>query len=56
MKNKHRIKQGLSLLLAGALTFTNVCQRQQVVVVIYGLVPLDRLPPRATNKKAPAKL
>lgn len=24
MKNKHRIKQGLSLLLAGALTFTNV--------------------------------
>ena len=23
MKNKHRIKQGLSLLLAGALTFTN---------------------------------
>ena len=24
MKNKHRIKQGLSLLLAGALAFTNV--------------------------------
>ena len=24
MKNKHRIKQGLSLLMAGALTFTNV--------------------------------
>ena len=24
MKNKHRIKQGLALLLAGALTFTNV--------------------------------
>lgn len=24
MKNKHRIKQCLSLLLAGALTFTNV--------------------------------
>ena len=31
-------------------------QRQQVVVVIHGLVPLDRLPPGATNKKAPAKL
>ena len=31
-------------------------QRQQVVVVIYGLIPLDRLPPGATNKKAPAKL
>ena len=27
MKNKHRIKQGLSLLLAGALTFTNVGAR-----------------------------
>ena len=24
MKNKHRIKQGLALLLAGTLTFTNV--------------------------------
>ena len=36
--------------------FCNCCQRQQVVVVIYGLVPLDRLPPRATNKKTPAKL
>ena len=34
----------------------NRCQRQQVVVVVYGLVPLDRLPPGATNKKAPAKL
>ena len=32
------------------------CQCQQVVVVVYGLVPLDRLPPGATNKKAPAKL
>ena len=36
--------------------FCNRCQRQQVVVVVYGLVPLDRLPPCATNKKAPAKL
>ena len=36
--------------------FCNRCQRQQVVVVVYGLVPLDRLPPGATNKKAPAKL
>ena len=31
------------------------CQCQQVVVVVYGLVPLDRLPPGATNKKAPVK-
>ena len=31
-------------------------QRQQVVVVIHGLIPLDRLPSGATNKKAPAKL
>ena len=36
--------------------FCNRCQRQQVVVVVHGLVPLDRLPPGATNKKAPAKL
>ena len=36
--------------------FCNRCQRQQVVVVVYGLVTLDRLPPGATNKKAPAKL
>ena len=36
--------------------FCNGCQRQQIVVVVYGLVPLDRLPPGATNKKAPAKL
>ena len=36
--------------------FCNRCQRQQVVVVVYGFVPLDRLPPGATNKKAPAKL
>ena len=36
--------------------FCNRCQRQQVVVVVYGLVPLDRLPSGATNKKAPAKL
>ena len=36
--------------------FCNRCQRQQVVVVVYGLVPLDKLPPGATNKKAPAKL
>ena len=32
------------------------CQCQQVVVVVYSFVPLDRLPPGATNKKAPAKL
>ena len=32
------------------------CQRQQIVVVVYGLVPLDRLPSGATNKKAPVKL
>ena len=36
--------------------FCNGCQRQQIVVVVYGLVTLDRLPPGATNKKAPAKL
>ena len=36
--------------------FCNRCQRQQVVVVVRRLVPLDRLPPCATNKKAPAKL
>ena len=36
--------------------FCNRCQRQQVVVVVYGLVPLDRLPSGAANKKAPAKL
>ena len=36
--------------------FCNRRQRQQVIVVVYGLVPLDRLPPGATNKKAPAKL
>ena len=36
--------------------FCNRCQRQQIVVVVHGLVPLDRLPPGATNKKAPAKL
>ena len=36
--------------------FCNRCQCQQVVVVVYGLVPLDRLPPGATNKKAPVKL
>ena len=32
------------------------CQCQQVVVVVYSFVPLDRMPPGATNKKAPAKL
>lgn len=32
------------------------CQRQQIVVVVRRLVPLDRLPPGASNKKAPAKL
>ena len=31
-------------------------QCQQVVVVVRSLIPLDRLPPGATNKKAPAKL
>jgi len=36
--------------------FCNRRQRQQVVVVVYGLVTLDRLPSGATNKKAPAKL
>ena len=36
--------------------FCDSCQRQQIVVVVYGLVTLDRLPPGATNKKAPAKL
>ena len=36
--------------------FCNGCQCQQVVVVVHSFVPLDRLPPRATNKKAPAKL
>mgnify|MGYP000706803997 CR=1 FL=1 len=36
--------------------FCNRCQRQQVVVVVRSLIPLDRLPPGATNKKAPAKL
>ena len=30
-------------------------QRQQVVVVVGGLVPLDRLPPAAANKKTPAE-
>ena len=30
-------------------------QRQQVVVVAGGFVALDRLPPAATNKKAPAE-
>ena len=30
-------------------------QRQQVVVVVGGLVPLERLPPAAANKKAPAE-
>ena len=34
----------------------NSRQRQQVVVVVRSLIPLDRLPPCATNKKAPAKL
>ncbi len=36
--------------------FRNRCQRQQVIVVVYSFVPLDRLPPGAANKKAPAKL
>ena len=36
--------------------FCNGCQRQQVVVVVRSLIPLDRLPPSTTNKKAPAKL
>ena len=36
--------------------FCNRCQRQQVIVVVRSLIPLDRLPPGATNKKAPAKL
>ena len=36
--------------------FGDGSQRQQVIVVVHGLIPLDRLPPRATNKKAPAKL
>ena len=30
-------------------------QRQQVVVVVDGFVALDRLPPAAANKKAPAE-
>ena len=36
--------------------FGNRRQRQQVIIVVRRLVPLDRLPPGATNKKAPAKL
>ena len=36
--------------------FCNRCQRQQVIVVVRSLIPLDRLPSGATNKKAPAKL
>ena len=32
------------------------CQRQQVIVVVRSLIPLNRLPPGTTNKKAPAKL
>jgi thiamine transporter len=36
--------------------FGSRCQRQQVIVVVRSLIPLDRLPPGATNKKAPAKL
>jgi integrase len=36
--------------------FCNGCQRQQVIIVVRRLVPLDRLPPCATNKKVPAKL
>ena len=36
--------------------FCNSCQCQQVIIVVRRLVPLDRLPPGATNKKAPAKL
>ena len=31
-------------------------QRQQIIVVVRSLIPLDRLPPGATNKKAPANL
>ena len=30
-------------------------QRQQVVIVVGSLVPLDRLPPAAANKKTPAE-
>lgn len=36
--------------------FGNRRQRQQVIIVVYRFVPLDWLPPGATNKKAPAKL
>ena len=41
---------------AAGLQFLRDCsQRQQVVVVVGGLVPLDRLPPTAANKKTPAE-
>ena len=41
---------------AAGLQFLRDCsQRQQVVVVVGGFVPLDRLPPTATNKKTPAE-
>ena len=41
---------------AAGLQFLRDCsQRQQVVVVVGGLVPLDRLPPAAANKKTPAE-
>ena len=40
---------------AGLDLFGDGRQRQQVVVVVGGLVPLDRLPPAAANKKTPAE-
>ena len=45
MKNKHRIKQCLSLLLAGGIALTNLAQRCQ---------PLRRIPtPRRRQPKPP---
>ena len=40
---------------AGLDLFGDSRQRQQEVVVVGGLLPLDRLPPAAANKKTPAE-
>ena len=54
-KPEHALKLFIRFALAkGAVTYGS--QRQQVIVVVHGFIPLDRLPPGAANKKAPAKL